>query len=89
MARYRHKDETDLAFNRIRRRITAEVDLAVRDVREVILNDSLSKAWEEFTTAVGEGKLPEVEARYEKFVTEIVADRIPQIKESVSIDGMD
>lgn len=78
MARYREKDETDLAWNRIRRRITRELDTEIANKREEALNALLSKAWDDYTQALGEGKVPEVESRYTNLVTAIVADVIPE-----------
>jgi hypothetical protein len=77
MARYREKDDTDLAWNRIRRRITRELDTEIQNAREEALNALLSKAWHEYTEALGEGKVPEVESKYTNLVTTIVADVIP------------
>lgn len=77
MARYREKDDTDLAWNRIRRRITRELDTEIQNAREDALNQLLSKAWHEYTEALGEGKVPEVESKYTNLVTTIVADVIP------------
>lgn len=78
MARYRQKDETDLAWNRIRRRITRELDTEIANAREEALNTLLSKAWDEYTTALGEGKVPEIESKYTNLVTTIVADVLPE-----------
>lgn len=86
MARYRHKDETDLAWNKIRRRITAEVDLEVRNVREEILNAALSKAWEDYASALGEGHIPEVEGRYTELVKAILNDSAPRIMEAGGVE---
>jgi len=83
MARYRHKDDQDLTWNRIRRKITSEIRVPFRDAEEEVLNDALTKAWDEFTKATGEGKLPEIEAKYDQFVTSIVKDALP---EEVSIE---
>ena len=78
MARYREKDETDLAWNRIRRRITRELDTEIQNSREEALNTLLSKAWDEYTTALGEGTVPEIESKYTNLVTTIVADVLPE-----------
>lgn len=78
MARYRHKDETDLAWNRMRRRITRELDTEIANAREEVLNSLLTKAWDDYTEALGEGKVPEVESKYTNLVTTIVADIIPE-----------
>lgn len=85
MARYRHKDETDLVWNAIRREITVEIDKVIRNERERILNDALTKAWDEFATAIGEGKVPEVESKYSRFAASIVKDALPKIEERASV----
>jgi RES domain-containing protein len=87
MARYRAKDETDLAWNRIRRRITRELDTEIYNAREEMLNDLLMKAWDDYAQALGEGKVPEVESKYAKLVTDILTDEVPRIMEKVSIDS--
>lgn len=74
MARYREKDDTDLAWNRIRRHITRELDTEIANRREEALNALLTKAWDEFTTALGEGTLPEIESKYSNFASAIVAE---------------
>jgi len=89
MARYRHKDETDLAWNKVRRRITAEIDLEVRNVREEILNVALSKAWDDYATALGEGKIPEVEGRYTQLVKAVLTDAAPRIMEASGVESTD
>ena len=88
MARYRAKDETDLAWNRIRRRITRELDTEIANAREEALNSLLTKAWDEYTTAIGEGTLPEIESKYTNLVTTIIADVIPEqiVETSASLD---
>lgn len=86
MARYRHKDETDLIWNKIRRRVTSEVDCEIRNVREEILNIALSKAWDDYTEALGEGKLPEVEGRYTNLVNAILQDAVPKIMEASGVE---
>lgn len=77
MARYREKDETDLVWNRVRRRITRELDTAIQDAREEVLNALLSRAWEDYVAALGENKLKELEGKYSRFVTEIAKDIVP------------
>jgi hypothetical protein len=63
-----------LVWNRIRRQITRDLDTEIQNRREEALNDLLSKAWEDYTKAIGTGKLVEVEAKYSKLVAEIVKD---------------
>lgn len=84
MARYRHKSEDDLAWNRIRRRITRELDSEIQNAREEALNAVLTKAWDDYTTALGQGKVPEMESKYSSFASAIVKDlvSIPEIVES-------
>lgn len=74
MARYRSKDDIDLRWNRIRRRITRELDLQIADWREEALNNLLSSAWEQYKTAIGTGEVLELEAKYETFVAQALAD---------------
>jgi hypothetical protein len=86
MARYRSKDETDMAWNRIRRRITRELDTEIQNRREDALNVLLTQAWTEYIAAVGEGKVPEVESRYTNLVGAVVKDVVPESSE-VTPDG--
>lgn len=77
MARYRSKDSTDLSWNKIRRHLTRELDTAIQDRREEALNDLLTKAWDDYTRALGEGKVPEVETKYATLSLAIVEEIIP------------
>lgn len=86
MARYRHKSDDDLAWNRIRRRITRELDSEIQNAREEALNAVLTKAWDEYTTAIGQGRVPEVESKYSNLASAIVQD-IVQIPELVDSDA--
>ena len=76
MARYRHKSEDDLAWNRIRRRITRELDTAIADAREGALNALLTKAWDDYTKALGTGTLPEIESKYANLAGAVVQDLV-------------
>jgi len=78
MARYREKDETDLVWNRIRRRLTRELDTQIADAREEALNVILSKAWDDYTKAIATGELREVESRYSSFASTVVEDIVPK-----------
>lgn len=84
MARYRHKSEDDLAWNRIRRRITRELDSEIQNAREEALNAVLTKAWDEYTTALGQGKVPEVESKYSNLAHAVVDDivKLPELVDS-------
>ena len=70
MARYRSKDEVDLRWNRIRRRLTRELDTQIADWREEALDRLLSSAWNEYKESLGSGEILEVEAHYETWVAQ-------------------
>lgn len=74
MARYRTKDEIDLAWNKIRRRITREVDTQIADVREEILNKLLSSAWTKHVESIGTGEVLQLESGYEQVVAKALED---------------
>lgn len=76
MARYRQKDEVDLRWNKIRRRITRELDLQIADWREEALNELLGGAWEQYKKALSTGEVLELEAKYESFVTDVLDEVI-------------
>lgn len=77
MARYRHKDETDLVWNRIRRQITRDLDTEIQNKREEVLNILLSEAWDDYAKSLENGELRELEAKYSNLVTAIVQDVVP------------
>lgn len=79
MARYREKDGPDLVWNKIRRRITQELNIAIADRREEVLNALLTKAWDEFSAAIDDGKLKEVEGKYARYVEAVARDIIPEL----------
>lgn len=74
MARYRTKDDIDLRWNRIRRRITRELDIQIADWREDALNQLLGAAWEQYKNAIATGTVLELEAKYEQFVGAVLGD---------------
>lgn len=76
MARYRTKDEIDLLWNKIRRRLTRELDIQIADWREDALNKVLGGAWEHFQEAISTGKTLEIEAAYSQFVSGVLGDVI-------------
>lgn len=88
MARYRHKSADDLAWNRIRRHLTRELDTEIANRREEALNALLTQAWEEYTKGLKEGRVPEVESKYKRLVTSIVADVVqpPEIADAPPMD---
>lgn len=76
MARYRDKDETDLRWNRIRRRITRELDTQIMDWREEVLNKLLTGAWDEYVKSLETGTVVELEAEYTTWVAKAIGDSI-------------
>lgn len=76
MARYRNKDETDLAWNRIRRRITRELDTQIADWREEALNTLLSEAWIRYAKSLETGVVLELDAGYEEWVSKALESSI-------------
>jgi hypothetical protein len=76
VARYRQKDEVDLRWNRIRRRITRELDLQIADWREEALNTLLSDAFRQYAKSLQTGEVLELEARYDSFVKTVLDEVI-------------
>lgn len=76
MARYRSKDEVDLQWNRVRRRITRELDVQIADWREKALNNLLGPAWEKFKEALDAGETLELESEYESFVARALDEAV-------------
>lgn len=76
MARYREKDETDLRWNRIRRRITRELDTQIADWREEALNTLLSDAWARYVKSLESGEVLELDAGYAEFVGKALEDAV-------------
>lgn len=76
MARYRQKDETDLRWNRIRRRLTAELDIQIRDWRDDALNRLLTGAWNEYAASLENGTVVELEAQYETWVARALNESV-------------
>jgi hypothetical protein len=86
IARYRTKDTTDMAWNRIRRQVTRDIDTVIQNIREEILNTALTDAWEKYSDALSQGKVLELEAEYEATagiwvtsqVKAVLPDALPQ-----------
>jgi hypothetical protein len=73
MARYRSKDEIDLTWNRIRRRLTRELDTQIADVREEMLNRLLTEAFDEYQKAISTGERLELDSKLEaSFVRQVI-----------------
>lgn len=76
MARYRHKSEEDLRWNRIRRQLTREMDTQVMNWREESLNTLLHGAWEKYTEALNTGTALELESEYSEWVARALREQI-------------
>jgi hypothetical protein len=76
MARYRQKDDIDLGWNNVRRRITRELDLQIAEVRERMLNDLLGAAWNQYKASLAKGEILALEPKYETFVAQVLTDAI-------------
>ena len=55
-----------------------------QNAREEALNAILTKAWDEYTTALGQGKVPEVESKYSNLAHAVVGDivKLPELVDS-------
>ncbi len=84
MARYRSKDETDLVWNRTRRRITRDLDTRLMDFREELLNRALTAAWEKYASALETGSLVQLEDKATSWVEAILTQQLkPVIEEDL------
>jgi hypothetical protein len=72
----------DLRWNRIRRRITRELDLQIADWREEALNELLGGAWTQYQKSLQTGEVLELEAKYESFVKDVLDEVV-----AVSVDA--
>jgi len=79
MARYREKDETDLRWNQIRRRITRELDTQIAEWREAQLNALLSGAWEKYTEALESGTKLALESQYSEWISKALDESIGDV----------
>lgn len=68
MARYRSKDDVDMRWNQIRRRITREVDTQIADWREQYLNVLLGSAWERYAKQLESGEVEALHPQFEQFI---------------------
>ena len=75
MARYRQKSESDLSWNRIRRRLTRELDTQLQDWRETALNKLIAPAWDKFD-ALEPGQQLALESEYETWVARALSEHI-------------
>ena len=90
MARYREKDENDLAWNKIRRRITRELDTRIADAREEWLNSLLVGAWDKYTQALDSDEVPELDDESTTWIAETVDSFLkPRMKEVFDVVGVE
>jgi hypothetical protein len=82
MARYRSKDETDLVWNRTRRRITRDLDTRIMDFREELLNRILTAAWERYSAALETGSLVQLEDEATSWVDDVLTKQLQPIIEA-------
>ena len=85
MARYRTKDPVDLAWNKIRRAITMEVDRLIRDKREEILNDLLGPAFTKFSEGLQKGDVKKLEPGDEQFIRAKIEDALSGVKPALGL----
>jgi hypothetical protein len=76
MARYRTKDQTDLDWNKIRRRLTRELDTQIADWREDALNDLLGGAFEKYAESLKSGEVLQLDGEYESWVTRALTQAV-------------
>jgi hypothetical protein len=90
VARYREKDENDLAWNKTRRRITRELDTRIADFREDLLNKLLTDAWDKHTAALEQGKTLILEDEASEWVDAILRQKLRPVIEAelgADVDG--
>jgi hypothetical protein len=85
-ARYRSKDETDLAWNRIRRQITRDTDTRIQNFREKLLDELLTAAWDRYTAAIETGDLVELEDEATRWVDELLRRQLRPTLEAMNGD---
>lgn len=86
MARYRSKDETDLVWNRTRRRITRDLDTKIMDFREELLNKMLTDAWEKYAAALESGALVQLEDEASSWVDNVLESQLKPVIEAPNGD---
>lgn len=65
-----------MVWNRIRRRITRELDIQIADWREEALNELLTSAWTKYAASLSSGETIEVEAHYEGWVAQALEEAV-------------
>jgi len=85
VARYREKDELDLAWNKIRRRVTREIDTRIMDFREELLNDALTAAWDKYAKALENDEKPMLEDEATRWIEQKLKHfLLPKLKGEVT-----
>lgn len=88
MARYREKDETDLRWNSIRRRITRQLDTEIADFREVVLNKLLTGAWDEYSRSLESGEVLRLESHVADWVSEALSEALGPKIDALDVAAM-
>lgn len=88
MARYREKDETDLRWNSIRRRITRQFDTEIADFREPVLNKLLTAAWDEYSKSLESGEVLRLESHVADWVADAMTEALGPKVEALDVSGM-
>jgi hypothetical protein len=84
MSRYRTKDETDLVWNRTRRRITRDLDTKIQDFREELLNEMLTAAWDKYVDALETHTLVQLEDEASRWVDDVLQQQLrPKLEASL------
>lgn len=83
MARYRVKDETDLAWNRIRRQITRDIDTQIQGWREELINKALGEAFAVFASSLEVGTVVQLEDAGSAWVRELIDSNLREKLEAV------
>ena len=73
MAKYRLKSEEEMAWNAVRRAVSAKLRLEATAWLEKRMNDELPALQVEFQRTLSAGALPELEADFEKWVEDALA----------------
>ena len=81
MARYRTKTDDDLRWNKIRRRLTRELDTQIADWREEALNVLLDEAFRRYAKSIENGVVPELEAGFDQWVEKALKDTVVDVVE--------
>jgi len=90
VARYREKDELDLAWNKMRRHITRELDTRIMDAREEWLNQLLTAAFDKYTDALDANEVPELEDGATEWIAQMVDSFVkPRLKEVFDVVGVE